>query len=269
MIHIFGVIFSYIFHKGRTAGGCFPFLFLDGFHKFLCFLNGNHITGNRRLNHIIEAKLLNAGKHLPNLDACILAGNRRRNHGINVVACVVPRIAQKIQHVHNKGFIHNRTEGALLHAGTAGNTFIMVNHRFSVFIHLDRIDGAGTHARTHDLTDGTKGTDLLAASTFDAHFLIDICSVVYNGNGVPRTILLTFMPQTAAAGIADHETVNRTFVTGRIQHVDYTVALCRLQNQTHTVLNNMALLINTAAEGCLWPRNNRFRNLLFHIDFLI
>ena len=96
MIHIFGVIFSYIFHKGRTAGGCFPFLFLDGFHKFLCFLNGNHITGNRRLNHIIEAKLLNAGKHLPNLDACILAGNRRRNHGINVVACVVPRIAQKI-----------------------------------------------------------------------------------------------------------------------------------------------------------------------------
>ena len=73
----------------------------------------------------------------------------------------------------------------------------------------------------------------------------------------------------AAAGIADHETVNRTFVTGRIQHVDYTVALCRLQNQTHTVLNNMALLINTAAEGCLWPRNNRFRNLLFHIDFLI
>ena len=145
----------------------------------------------------------------------------------------------------------------------------MVNHRFSVFIHLDRIDGAGTHARTHNLTDGTKGTDLLAASTFDAHFLIDVCSVVYNGNGVPRTILLTFMPQTAAAGIADHETVNRTFVTGGIQHVDYTVALCRLQNQTHTVLNNMALLINTAAEGCLWPRNDRFRNLLFHIDFLI
>ena len=77
------------------------------------------------------------------------------------------------------------------------------------------------------------------------------------------------MPQTAAAGIADHETVNRTFITGGIQHVDYTVALCRLQNQTHTVLNNMALLINTAAEGCLWPRNDRFRNLLFHIDFLI
>ena len=219
MIHIFGVIFSYIFHKGRTAGGCFPFLFLNGFHKFLRFLNGNHITGNRRLNHIIEAKLLNAGKHLPNLDACILAGNRRRNHRINVIACVVPGIAQKIQHV--------RTEGALLHAGTAGNTFIMVNHRFSVFIHLDRIDGAGTHARTHDLTDGTKGTDLLAASTFDTHFLIDVCSVVYNGNGVPRTILLTFMPQTAAAGIADHETVNRTFVTGGIQHVDYTVSRTR------------------------------------------
>ena len=145
----------------------------------------------------------------------------------------------------------------------------MVNHGFSVFVHLYRTDGAGTHARTHDLTDGTEGTNLLAASTFDTHFLIDVCSVVHNGDGVSRTVFLTFMPQTAAAGIADHKTVNGTFVTRGIQHVNDAVALCRLQHQTHTIFNNMAFLIDAAAEGCLRPGNNRFCNLLFHIDFLI
>ena len=50
--------------------------------------------------------------------------------------------------------------------------------------------------------DGAKRTDLFASATFDAQLLIDISSVVYNGNGTLGADLTAFMTQTAAAGVA-------------------------------------------------------------------
>ena len=70
--------------------------------KFLRLRDSNHISGNRRLNNLMEAELLNARKNLTHLNARKLAGNRRCNHRIDMIAGIIPGIPQQIQYIDNK-----------------------------------------------------------------------------------------------------------------------------------------------------------------------
>ena len=139
----------------------------------------------------------------------------------------------------------------------------MVDDSLSVFIHLYRPNGAGTHTGTHDLTDGTKRTNLFAAAAFDTHFLIDIGSVVDDGDGTSGADLLAFMAQATTAGVADHETVQRTFIAGRIQYIDDPVILSGMQQEMHTVFDDVSFLINAAAEHRLRTGNDLRGNIPF------
>ena len=255
--------FSHIVHKCRTAGSCFPFLFFDSMGKFFRFRNRNHIAADGRFHHIIEAQFLDTCKNLFHFYITELAGNSRRNGCIHMIFCIIDRISDQIQYIHDKGFIHDGTKRTLADTGTTGNAFIMVDHRFSVFVHLNCTYRAGTHAGTHYFTDGTKRTVLFAFTAFDTQFLIDVSSVVHNGNRTSGAVFLTLMTQTATTGVTDYKSVQRTFITGRIQYIDDNIIFCGLQHQMYTVFDNVSFLIDTAAEHGLWPGNDRFCDISF------
>ena len=80
--------------------------------------------------------------------------------------------------------------------------------------------------------------------------------MIYNGNCASGAYFLTFMSQTATAGFCYNKTVNGTFITCGIQHIDDTIILCGFHYQTHTIFNDMAFFINTAAEQGFGARNN-------------
>ena len=178
-----------------------------------------------------------------------------------MIVRIIERILQEVQYIHRIGFIYDSTKRTLMYTCTTGNAFIMIDNCFSVFVHFYRTYRACTHTGTHNFTDCTKRTILFTFPAFDAQFLMDISSVVYNGDRTFRTVFLTFMTQTATAGVTDYKTVDGTFIAGRIQNINYNIVFCRLQYKMHTVFNDMSFLINTAAEHSFRARNDRFRNI--------
>ena len=93
--------------------------------------------------------------------------------------------------------------------------------------------------------------------------------MIDNRDCVSRADLFTFMSQTAAAGFCYNKTVNRTFVTCRIQHVYDSVIFGGFQYQPHPVLNDMAFLIDTTAKCRLRSRNDRFGNIPQRIHVML
>ena len=263
MVHQFGVISSNIFHESRTAGSCFPFLFFNGMGKFFCFRQSNHIACDGSFYYFIETQLLDTCKHLAHCYTAELAGNGRRHYCIYMVLCVIYRIFQQIQHIHHIRLIYDCAERTLIYTGTTGNTFFVVNHCFFVFVHFYCIYRAGTHTGAHNFSDSTKGTNLFTFAAFNTQILIDMGSVVYDGDSALRAYFLTFMAQTATTGVTDCKTVNRAFITSRIQHIDYAVIFRRFDDQTHAVFHNVAFFIYTATIRCLLTGHDGFCDISF------
>ena len=174
MVYKLRIVLFYIIYKGRAAGRSFPTFFFHSFCQFFCLKSRYHISTDGSFYHIIETKFLDTCVNLFCLYALELTGNSRRNNSVNMIAGVIPGVFQQIQHIHNKRFIYNGAKRTLINTCTAGNTFFMVNDRFSIFIYFHCTYGAGTNARAFYFTDGVERANLFTTTTFDTKFLIDV-----------------------------------------------------------------------------------------------
>lgn len=157
-------------NKGRTAGaGHKALLGRNLLQIFLCFLNAGDIGANANLYDFSEACFLQCLVNLRhgNLQT-VLAYDRRCHKGDNLLA-----LLNFADNADDIAALVDSAEGAGIAAGTAGNTFFVVNDSLTVFTDADGTDGAGTHAGTMDFDNRTVGTHLLAATAFDTFRFID------------------------------------------------------------------------------------------------
>ena len=111
-------------------------------------------------------------------------------------------------------------EGAGVAAGTAGNTFFMVNDSLTVFADADGTDGTGTHAGTMDFDNRPVGAHLFAATAFNAFGLIDKGAVLNNADSLFRAVIHAFVGDAVTAHISNVISINRALVAGCGEHVD-------------------------------------------------
>ena len=144
-----------------------------------------------------------------------MAYDRRCHKGDNLLA-----LLDFADNADNIAALVDCAEGAGIAAGTAGNTFFVVNDSLAVFTDADGTDGAGTHAGTMDFDNRTVGAHLLAASAFNAFSLIDKGTVLNNADSLFRAVIHAFVGDAVTAHIGNVISINRALVAGCGEHVD-------------------------------------------------
>ena len=91
----------------------------------------------------MEAEFFQAGDNLTEFGIGKLAGYRRSDYGIELVAVVLLALFQQVNHIENIGLIRNRAERTLVNTCAAGNTLVVVDCRRFVLVHRDCLDLAG------------------------------------------------------------------------------------------------------------------------------
>ena len=154
-----------IVHERRAARACKKALF----GKLLRLRVGDHISAPGGLDYAVEAELLNAGDNLPKLCVAELAGNRRRDYGVQLIFRIVLALLDELDYFQDKRFIVDCAERALIGTSAAGNTFVVIDFRGScLFVHADCLDLAGTLTRALVVCNRAVWADLRALSAFDA-----------------------------------------------------------------------------------------------------
>ena len=179
-----------------------------------------HIRTQSCLHHSVKAQLLDPGDHLPDLCIGKLAGDRRCDHGVNLILLILVAFLQDLNGVQDKGFIHNGAEGALIHAGAAGDALVIVDLRRLILIHGDSAYLAASLAGANLLLNGAVRTDLCTASAGHALGVIDGGTAIHKRNRSSGTGILTPMGKTAPAGFADRNAVDGTLVAGNVDDLD-------------------------------------------------
>ena len=204
-------------NEGRAAGaGHKALLGRNLIQIFLCFFNAGDIGADSNLYDFSEACFLKCLVNLrhSNLQT-VLAYDRRCHKGDNLLA-----LLDFTDNADDIAALVDSTEGAGVAAGTAGNTFFVVNYSLTVFTDADGTDGAGTHAGTMDFDNRTVGAHLLAASAFDTFRFIDKGTVLNNADSLFRAVIHAFVGDAVTAHIGNVISINRALVAGCGEHVD-------------------------------------------------
>ena len=166
----------------------------------------------------------------------VLAYDRRCHKGDNLLA-----LLNFADNADDVAALVDCAEGAGVAAGTAGNTFFVVNDSLAVFTDADGTDGAGTHAGTMDFDNRTVGAHLLAASAFDAFRFIDKGAVLNNADSLFRAVIHAFVGDAVTAHIGNVISINRALVAGCGEHVDNRqIGALRLVQRQLGSLDNIA-----------------------------
>ena len=245
-----------IAHECRAAGGGQEALF----RQLLRFLLCDHIRAECGLDNVVEAEMAQCLLDLSDSRALELGGNCRSDNRNGIVAAVVCLLDQ-LDCVYHIGIIDNRAERALAHAGAAADALIVIDFRFLLAVPLEGADLAAAFARTDILGDCAIRAYLCTASAMDALLRINLCtSVIALADRTARAYLHAAVCQTATAGVADRITVDRTFVTRNIDDLDDVASALTAECVMYTFTDNRALLVDTAAHGRLFARNDLLRH---------
>ena len=87
----------------------------------------------------------------------------------------------------------------------------------------------------------------MASSAFNTEILIYVSMLIYYINSIFRAGLNAFMGKTASAGLSYHKSVDRTFITGVMQDINYICAFERFNGIFCSFLYNMTFLVYTAS----------------------
>ncbi len=147
-----------------------------------------------------------------------------------------------------------------MYTGAALDTFFLIDDADTVLIIGDGIYRADLLTGTLQVGDGAVRTGL---STFAALFTfvgIDVSPGIIHGDGAEITGILAGLSHTLAAVIRHHIRGDGTLFTGRVDDLNYidgilahgAFAFC----QAHSLFDDLALFIDTAAELGLGSRNH-------------
>ena len=198
-----------------------------------------------------------------------LGCNCRSNDCHGIVTAMI-RLLNQVDGIDNIGIIHYCAKGALAHTGAAVDTFIIVDFRLLLVVHLNCANLAGTLTGTDIFGNRAIGTCLCTASAMDALIRINFrLAVLALGDGTLRAGLHAAMCQTATAGIADGITVNRAFIAGNINDLNHVAAALTTQYVMYTLTDDRTFLIYAAAHGRLLSRYNLLRYRVIYIVHLL
>ena len=231
-------------HEGGAAGGghgaALPLLKLGGLGL------GGEVRAQGHLRHVVEAHLLQGGGHLAG-GAVELPHKGGGQDGVHVEAPLL-RPQQHLDHVHNVGFVHHRTEGALDHALAAGDALVHVDVGLAVGAHGDGLDGAPPLAGAHILGDRAVGAGLDALAAQDAFGVVDGGPVVLHMDGPLGAHLHTAVGDTAPAGGAHADLGDGALVAGDGQHLHQGgVGPVAAHGHLHPAGHHRPLLVDAAA----------------------
>ena len=94
--HLREILFD-IGYERRTAGACKE----SFFGKLSCLGKKHHICAESRFDHRMESQNFQAGDDLSEFCVSKLTGNRRSNHRIELVFCVVFALFDEVYNVEN------------------------------------------------------------------------------------------------------------------------------------------------------------------------
>ncbi len=205
--------------------------------------------------------------HLRHASEAALAHNGGRDDRIDFVFRVVLRFFQDVDDVEYQRLVGDGTEWAFIDASPARDALLVVNSGLVVLVHRNGLHLAAHHAGTMLEDNGRIGARLRAFATFDAFFLIHRGFVIHDGDGVFWTNLLAAVNHTSAAGGCHVNTVDGALVARTVDDLYHVgVLLVAAHCQLNTVLQNGALLVDTAAGLCFGSGTEELGNL--HVSIL-
>ena len=83
----------------------------------------------------MEAQLFEPLNDLTELCIGELARDRRSDHGVDLVFCVILALLDDVDNIENIGFISYCAERALVNAGAAGNALVIIYLSRLVLVH--------------------------------------------------------------------------------------------------------------------------------------
>ena len=116
----------------------------------------------------MESQFLEACYDLAELRVGKLAGNGGSHKRKHTVIASHPALLQHVDHIQDIGFVHDRAEGALIDAGTAGDAFVIVDRCGIVFVDGDCLHLACDLAGAAAVDDRAVGADLCALAALHA-----------------------------------------------------------------------------------------------------
>ena len=252
-----GEVLFHIVHKGGAAGG--------GQHSLLLQLTGlglgGHVGAQGHLHHVVEAQHLQAGNHLAQVGGGELTGDGGRHSGVNVEAPLLCAL-EHLNGVHDKGLVHNGTEGALIDTGAAGGALGGIDKGLLVLAHGDGARLAAPLTGAGLLFNGAVGAGVDTLAAGDALLVVDLGLVVHNGDGVLGAGMDTAGGDTATAGGAHGDLGDGALVAGDIQHLHQVgVGLVAAHGHLHTLRDDGPLLINTTAHFGLGTGDDLLGNI--------
>ena len=171
--------------------------------------------------------------------------------------------------------------------GAALDTLLFIDHTDAILVICDRIYRTDLFAWALQMGDRIIRTGLCALAALLALIWINIGMVVTHGDGSKITGILAGLSHTLAAVICDNIGRNGTLLAGCVNDLNHigTVSSCRALAfcQTDSLLDDLTLLVNTAAVAGLRARNHiiwdlipfflqislpcSFRDLIEHVMF--
>ena len=109
--------------EGRATAGGQEALF----GQFAGLLPGGEIRSLGGLGDEVEAQFCERRDHAPHGELGILCGDGRRNDGVDAVLSVFIRTADQVDDLGEIGFVCDCAEGAVGHAGAAGDALFLVD----------------------------------------------------------------------------------------------------------------------------------------------
>ena len=224
------------------------------------------VRAERRFHDLVEAEPADARYDLFDLRILELADDGGRDDGVHVVLFAVFALFQDLDGVHDEGLIHDRAEGALVHARAAHDALIVVDDRLFVLADGDRLDLAGGDARALLRDDRAVRARLGALAAFDALGLIHDRLVVDDLDRPFRADLLAAVHDAAAAGGRHEDAADGAFVAGDVDDLDDVGVLpVAAERELDALLHDGALLEHAAAHRGFRSRRDLLGNVYVQV----
>ena len=79
----------------------------------------------------LQSPVFDTGDNLSQIGVQELAGNGRRHDGYRRIVSVYPALLQRVDHVHDAGYVYSGSKRTVIDAGSAADALFIVDLRFA------------------------------------------------------------------------------------------------------------------------------------------
>ena len=137
----------------------------------------------------------------------------------------------------------------MIYAGSAVDTFAVVNNSGVIFVHAYCLNLAGFNAWSFGVYNSAVRANFSAHSALHTFVFVDMRFLIFvKGDSPAFAHVLAPMSQTAAAHVCNFVAGNRTLVAGNVQNLNYVVNIfMSASGHTDSLAHYSSFFVNTAA----------------------